>query len=215
MNHKRLQTFLCAFFVLANTAFFAAESFDCGSLDNAYGPFDYTNPEDFATKLPVVEAHHFDAGVESLKGHARKGFNMLAGDIDYTLRAFPNHHRALYTMLRFYTELPPEKRRPMHYGPECWFERAIRFSPRDATVYGLYGVYLERVGQSEKAVESFERGLSIQPNSAELNYNLGLLLLKLGQTEKALHYATIAYRSGFPLPGLKRKLHERGVEIPE
>lgn len=70
----------------------------CGSLENAYGPFDYTNPDDFKNKLPLVEIAHFTPKVEGLMG-GKSGY--LWGDLDYTLRAFPNHHRALYAFVRY------------------------------------------------------------------------------------------------------------------
>ncbi|MEL7448527.1 MAG: hypothetical protein AAFN78_04915, partial [Pseudomonadota bacterium] len=79
---------------------------DCGPLQNAYGPFDYTNPDHVAKKLDRVERAHFDKGVENLKGHLTNagGKAQLKGDIAYTLRAFPNHHRALYAMIRLHIQ---------------------------------------------------------------------------------------------------------------
>ena len=59
-------------------------------LHNAFGPFDYrTATKD---KLKLVESYHFTPKVESLIG-GQSG--TLGADIDYTLRAFPNHPRAL------------------------------------------------------------------------------------------------------------------------
>src|SRR5882672_10328606 len=64
----------------------------CGALPNAYGPFDYRIEHD---KLAIVEAYHFTSQVELL---IRGQSGALGADLDYTLRAAPNHHRALVAM---------------------------------------------------------------------------------------------------------------------
>jgi len=69
---------------------------ECWGTKITYGPFDYLQRADFPGELAVVEDNHFDEGVESLK----KGMSTSPiGDIDYTLRAWPNHHRALNSAL--------------------------------------------------------------------------------------------------------------------
>lgn len=65
----------------------------CGSLQNAFGPFDYRDPAARAESLQVVERYHFTADVEMLR-RGKASANVL-DDLNYTLRAFPNHHRAL------------------------------------------------------------------------------------------------------------------------
>ena len=86
---------LCCFVVPEGLAASAVGEAACGPLETGgYGPYDYTNPIHFREKLPIVEGAHFDAGVESLRGHLKKNAGTLDGDLDYTLRAFPNHHRA-------------------------------------------------------------------------------------------------------------------------
>lgn len=179
----------------------------CGSLANGYGPFDYTNPDDYANKLPIVERHHFDADTERL----RKGptSDDPGSDIDYTLRAFPNHHRALYAMARLHLEnkRPPNAR---YLTPECYFERAKTFRPSDAAVYLINGIYLEKQGKLEEAVEAYEKVISLQPNDAEAHYNLGLLYFKRKDYEAARAEAQRAYELGHPLPGLRRMLAQAG-----
>ena len=118
-----------------------SSSGDCGSLDNPYGPFDYTNVTHRAEKLPRVEKAHFDTGVRNLKGHRRKVFtwNSLVGDIDYTLRTFPNHHDALYAMVQ-YALRGYNANYPSQYTPECWFDRAKRFNRDDGNVWLIESV---------------------------------------------------------------------------
>src|SRR6266513_2811729 len=69
---------------------------DCGDpFQNAYGPFDYRTATQ-AQKV-LVESNHFTRPVETLQS----GLTGTPGhDIGYTLRAFPNHPRALLAMVR-------------------------------------------------------------------------------------------------------------------
>lgn len=185
----------------------------CGSLQNGYGPYDYTNSEHFVIKLPIVERAHFDSGVERLVGHMAKGNGsaMLAGDIDYTLRAFPNHHRALYTMLRYYVEMVPRGSVRLRYSAECYFARAIQFAPTDPSARLLQGIYFLKVDHPEDARTSFESALELAPESAETHYNAGLGYVELKEYNLALEHALKAYELGYPLMGLKNKLKRAGA----
>src|SRR5437867_1540176 len=68
---------------------------DCGNpFQNAYGPFDYRTAT--GDQKTIVEAHHFTSEVESLHAGIT---GSIGAEIDYTLRAFPNHPRALMAMI--------------------------------------------------------------------------------------------------------------------
>jgi len=110
----------------------SASTMACGKLENAYGPFDYTNPSDREKKLPIVEKFHFTPSVETL---VHGNSSTVAKDLDYTLRAFPNHHRALYAMLRY--QLKNKGPAGARYTIECYFDRALRLAPKDGEVYVL------------------------------------------------------------------------------
>jgi tetratricopeptide (TPR) repeat protein len=182
----------------------------CGTLENAYGPFDYTNPVDFAERLPVVEQFHFNSNVESLISGQTS--NLLGADLDYTLRAFPNHHRALYAMVRYTLKHRGDRVPPgAQYSGECYLLRAVQFKPDDASVRGIYGVYLSKIGRSDEALEQYEMAAEFAPENAEAHYNLGLLYRKLRRLDEALKHAKIAYRLGYPLQGLKNQLKRDGV----
>lgn len=186
----------------------------CGNLQNAYGPFDYTNPDHFREMLPRVEGAHFDNGVEYLRGHAQHPLN-LPGDIDYTLRAFPNHHRALYTMARYQLQVAKKQynRKPMRYSARCYFERAMAFKPDDGVVRMIYGVYLFKAGKFEESTQRFQEALERSPNDAEVHYNLGLVLVQTKKYDDALRHAKIAYELGHPMPGLRKQLQRAGVWV--
>lgn len=180
---------------------------DCGNLENPYGPFDYRDPS-FAENLHLVEIAHFTTSVESLiRGNTaiRPGH-----DLDYTLRAFPNHHRALNAMARYQLRFPGGPPPKAHYTAECYFQRAIRFTPDDEMVYMLRGNYRARSGKYKEALKDYEKALQLKPESAEIHYNLGLLYIKLKDYEKARLHALRAYQGGFPLPGLRDQLQRLG-----
>lgn len=180
----------------------------CGDLQNAYGPFDYRKGKsDFAPNLRLVERGHFTADVErGIKGST----GTLGQDLDYALRAFPNHVGALNTMqrvaLRDRVHTLPGINRPV----ECYFNRAVRFAPDDAAVYTLYGNYLSALGRSKEALSMFGTAANLDPDNPTVNYNLGLLHFKTKNYPLANKYAQIAYAAGFPLPGLKKLLTDAG-----
>ena len=206
---------LCAAAILAVASTASAQQVNvgCGSLTNQYGPYDYTNAQHREYRLPVVEKYHFDIGVQSLKGLSFMPDSefRLGEDIAYTLRAFPNHHPALYAMIRYYLEKVPRGSRRMEYGPDCWFERARRLAPDDATVVMLEGIYLQKVKQYDEAKQAYDFALKLDPESAEINYNAGLLYADLKEYDQANAFAARAYELGHPLPGLRNKLEKLGV----
>lgn len=177
----------------------------CGKLHtNHYGPFDYRTDKG---KLPIVENAHFTEEVESgQSGHS----SFIGDDLDYTLQAFPNHHRALATLarlaLRDKTVHIPHSKFPV----ECYFERAHRFAPDDGLARATYGTYLFGMGRIDQALSVYKEALALEPDNAMINYNLGLTYLRKHDFEHANQYAHKAYEIGYPLPGLKNQLVKAG-----
>lgn len=206
-----LVTLLCGAFATANqSGDDARQVMECGTLANGYGPFDYTDPAHVNEKLPIVEDYHFNIDVELLTGGMSSEYP--GSDLDYTLRAFPNHHRALYSMANLAlrdgaSRLPPGAR----WSADCYFQRAIRFRPDDATVRSIYGIYFVKLNDLDGAKEQFVRAVTLAPKNAEAHYNLGLVYEKLGDDVFALKHAKIAYKLGFPLGGLRAILQRKGV----
>ncbi|TFW30665.1 tetratricopeptide repeat protein [Massilia horti] len=185
----------------------AATANYCGELANSYGPYDYRRRAEFQQNVNLVEMAHFTPDVEyGIKGAT----GTLGGDLDYTLRAIPNHHRALNTLITLAQRERGVQVTGMRYPVECWFNRALRFTPDDANVYAVYGSYLFSLGKTDEAAALFKQGAAVEPENATINYNLGLVSLKQGDFEQARAYAKKAYDAGFPLPGLKNKLAEAG-----
>lgn len=175
----------------------------CGVLQNAYGPFDYRDPVNKRDNLPIVETFHFTADVESLR-HGRSG--SVYGDLRYTLRAFPNHHRALRSMARYGIEGGQIPMDDDISTVDCYFERAIVFRPDDAAVHVIYANYLFKRGARDDAQKQYEEALRLGPDSVEINYVAGLFFVDMGDLARARELAKIAYDNGYPLPGLKKKI---------
>lgn len=186
--------------------------YDCGSLENAFGPYDYREHKHGTFQLQLVESAHFTKNVEnhiSGKGGGR-GRQGAMSDLDYTLRAFPNHHRALYSVSLFEIKykIPRSDR---YYSLDCYFDRAMRFAPTDGVVRLIYGIYYQKIENYEEALKRYKEALQLMPDSSEAHYNLGLLYLKLKDNKQAKYHAIQAYELGFPLPGLKNKLRALGL----
>jgi tetratricopeptide (TPR) repeat protein len=183
---------------------------NCGSMQNAYGPYDYTNIQHRRLKLPIVEAGHFNSNVENLiQGQSGK----IVDDLEYTLRAFPNHPRALWAMARLHIREGMNKLPGGLYSIECWFDRALRMNPEDPTTRYIFGMYQHKVSDYQGALKNYQIALSLRDGQAEIHYNLGLLYLELDDIEAARTQAIEAYRLGYPLPGLNRKLKDKGIDL--
>jgi predicted Zn-dependent protease len=175
----------------------------CGNIANAYGPFDYRKRAEFAQNLYLVESAHFTPEVEKLISGIS---GSIGGDLDYTLRAFPNHARALSSMARFALHSKSTKVGGLKWTFECYFDRAIRFQPDDPAPRAIYGAYLLRKGRTDDALEQLGEAVALQPDDPSANYNLGLGYFEKKDYDQAKLYAKKAYALGFPLEGLKTKL---------
>ena len=177
----------------------------CGSLKNGYGPYDYRTDRD---KLPVVEGAHFTEPIEALIRGSQS--NHPGGDIDYTLRAIPNNHRALIAMVRLGEREKTPKPRNSSHSIECWFERAILFSPDDGIVRMIYSSYLNSQGRVPDATRQLEIATNYAKDSAFTHYNIGLHYFDMKNYDKALVQAHRAIELGLPQTVLRDKLKSVG-----
>jgi tetratricopeptide (TPR) repeat protein len=178
----------------------------CGALENAFGPFDYrTAPKN---QKQLVEGAHFTNEVEQLIRGTTAAEPV--GDLDYTLRAFPNHPRALRSLMEWGFRKKTDRPYRTHWPIWCYFDRAIRFQPDDAQVKMLYAVYLQRQGKFSAAAAQLEEAQKLVSDNANIHYNMGLVYLDLKEYEKSLDHAHRAYSLGFPLEGLRNRLTRAG-----
>ncbi len=183
----------------------------CTGNDQGVGPYDYLQRHSLAGKLRVVETHHFTPGVEQLQ---RGKSGPVVSDLDYTLRAWPNHHRALNAMMRYQTSLQRGQMQQLFASGippvECYLQRAINFSSSDATTRMLFGMLLHKKNQLERAEQEYRAAIDLAPGDRQTQYNLGLLLVDRGKYVEAKTIAETLYGEDFPLPGLQNKLRRKG-----
>ncbi len=180
----------------------------CLGENENFGPFDYLQRQSLQGQLNIVESYHFTPEVEQLI-RGKTGDSPL-GDLDYTLRAWPNHHRALYSVIQHRINTFKQNTHLRYPPAECYLQRAMRFSSKDTTVHMLYGILLQRTGRREQALKEYERACELDPNNVQAKYNLALLLVELKRYSEAKDYADKLYGRGFPLPGLRDKLKAAG-----
>ena len=180
----------------------------CGPLEilGIYGPFDYRTAT--ALQKHLVESGHFTPDVESLiRGN---GVVTPGADIAYTLRAFPNHPRALKAMMELGFKEKTDKPYNVKWPVDCWFNRALRYAPDDPQVRMVYAIYLMRIGKKKLAVEQLETASTMGASSANYHYNLGLAYFQVQEYEKARTQAYKAKELGYELEGLKNLLTRAG-----
>lgn len=173
-------------------------------------PIDYRDPNK-TYERNIVERYHFTPEIEALQ----KGLNgPLPGDIHYTLIQLVNHHRALQAMATWQLK-NPRKPSDEYFPADCYFERALAFTPDDPLIFMIWGNYAFRNKEYDRAVTIYQRAEELAPNDPEVQYNLGLLNVELKNYEKAKGYAQKAYAQRYPLPGLRNKLKKAGVSLDD
>lgn len=176
----------------------------CGDLSNAFGPFDYRKAaSEYSHQQHLVESAHFTSDVENL---VKGSTGSIGGDLDYTLRAFPNHHRALASVAKLALRTKGPTGIGLKYSFDCYFERALRFQPDDDAVHMIYGTYQFKRGHTAVAIEQLQSAVELNPDNASANYNLGLIYAQQKDYDKARQYAEKAYALDYPAQALKNKL---------
>lgn len=204
INRMSAALLACA---LSTGAHAVTNLYACGDLSNAFGPFDYRVVA--PNNREVVETHHFTPQVETLRSGQS---SYLGGDIDYTLRAMPNHPRALLSMVRLGQKEKTDRTQGSHFSVECYLDRAIRFAPDDPMPRLIYAMYLRPLKRTAEMRQQLDEAIRLrgEPTSSDLDYNAGLLYFELGDYDKAAAAAKRAYALGAPFPALKNKLKSVG-----
>lgn len=211
---KALFTFVML--ITVNTTAFAACNLD---LQNGYGPYDYYDPKsssptgaDPMGKIKRVTNVHLSQKMLLLTGRAT---GPISADLDYTLRAIPNHPEALNLASRLELRLRSRtnsallRDEKMKRSADCYFQRAFKFASSSET-YAIYGVHLHRSKQYEEAKSAYQKSIEMGLKSANIHYNLGLTLVRLKEYALSEKHAHIAYQLGYPLKGLEKQLKTAG-----
>ncbi|MDT8997927.1 tetratricopeptide repeat protein [Paucibacter sp. APW11] len=170
-----------------------------------FGPYDYRYDKD---KLGVVERAHFTSEVELLvRGHSTA---LVGTDLNYTLAKFPNHHRALLSMLNLGKKLKSDQVPGAAHPVECYFERALRFKRNDTVARMLYVQYLIGRSRLAEAQEQVDEAARHAAGNALTHYNIGLSYFELKAYDKALTHAHEALKIGYTNQGLVERLKSVG-----
>jgi tetratricopeptide (TPR) repeat protein len=207
---KILRTLCLAHLVLLTFPVLSQVSADtCGPLGNGFGPFDYRADHQgssaspgadlpYAQRRVLIDGAHFTPRVENLIGAQSGGqIGPPGADLDYTLRAFPNHHRALLSVMRYGEKMRSFKPEGLRWVVECYFERAIRFKSDDAIVRILYSTYLTQNNRQPEAVAQLERATALAGDNPFTHFNVGLTYFDMKLYDKALTQAHKAMELGF------------------
>lgn len=169
-----------------------------------YGPFDYRTAPKGA--LMNVETHHFTAQVEQLIRGVTTDAKTMGKDVGYVLGVFPNHHRALLTMMRMSerdnNDQPRGTGRPM----ECWFDRAVRYAPDDTVARLMYAMWLRKKGRAEDSLAQTRTAENSAKDNPLTHFNVGMSYFELGKFEQAVAAALRARELGLSKPDLINRL---------
>jgi tetratricopeptide (TPR) repeat protein len=218
-----------------STAIYGSAEDGPDNVDGQFGPYDYYRPPSQPpAAIALVERAHL--GYVVAEQLFKKDYCGYYLNLDYTLRALPNHPKALTMMAKYlesHATCPPSRKdevttaaavialesgtwqeRDMTY----YFETAINFMtedtrviPRHAETHVLYGDWLRKSGNYEKAQKQYETAISLKPGFTDAYYGMGMMYLDQKNTAKAAEYAKQAYSTGKPPPELRDRLVASGV----
>ena len=189
----------------------------CGALTNTFGPFDYrdhagsvAHKTDPNNPLFLVESAHFRPEMEALIRGGQGERSDVGPELDYTLRAFPNHHKALDAMVRLSEKLKKDPVKGARYSVDCWFERGIRFRSNDNIVRMIYATYLGKQKRLPDAMKQLKIVTDSAKDNAFTHYNVGLIYLDFKEFDLALAQAHVAYGFGMQRTELRDRLTSSG-----
>lgn len=179
----------------------------CGPIQRGPGE---TGPYDYRTQraaLEIVERFHFTPRVEALLAGQSA---TIGGDLSYLMRTSPNHHRGLLAIMRFVERSRTPQPHDMQYTIDCYFDRALRFTPDDVIVRMLFARHLGNLKNPQGAKAQLEYATKLAGDNGLTHFNIGLTYFDLGLYAEALASAHAARLNGFPRPELEARLREKG-----
>ena len=180
------------------------ENHPCGpiAVPRHYGPYDYRTER---ARLVIVDTAHFNARVEALISGQT---GPLEGDLNYTLKASPNHHRALLSLLRYSARPKNKEAAGFEWPIECYFERALRFRKDDVVARMIYAQFLGQNKRTPEAIVQLNAALVIGAENAFTQFNAGMIFFDLGEFDRALSLAHRTKAMGLMKPELENRLKQ-------
>ena len=191
---------------------------ECGPvpLPGAAGPYDYVDAK-YSWNLNDISQNHWVPAQQEL---AAKRVQYALRELNFLLIRVPNHYPGLFELGRIEQHYPGISYDPsltgskdiMFFPPtaECYFDRALRYRPNDPTLRMLFGLYYHKSKHLEKALAQYQKAEIMDPESSEIQNNLGLVYFDLKDYESSIRHAQKAYKLGYPLAGLRKKLKAAG-----
>lgn len=177
----------------------------CGNpFQSWFGPFDYRSAPRGA--LNNVETHHFTPQVEQLVRGVTTGPADMGKDVAYVLGVFPNHHRALLTMMRMAEKDGNDQPRAANRPVECWFYRALLYAKDDTVARLMYALWLRKKGRVEESLAHTRAAEESAKDNPLTHYNVGVSYFELGKYEEAAAAARRAQELGVTQQDLINRL---------
>ena len=161
-----------------------------------FGPYDYRTAPKGA--LQNVETNHFTPQVEQMIRGVTTHVTDMGKDVAYVLGVFPNHHRALLTMMRLGEKDKNDQPRGASLPIECWLDRAVRYARDDTVARLLYAMWLRKKGRTEDSLAQTRMAEQFAKDNPLTHYNVGMSYFELGQYEQAAAAALRARDLGLP-----------------
>ena len=136
---------------------------------------DYFSKDRDEHLLSTVEAYHLTSSFPDL--YKAKEYGYAIGDMQFILRYFPNHPKALLLLCHVARLL----KRP--FLPIPYFNKAISLYPQYAITHIQYGEYLIRVDQIDIGIQQLNIGIRLDPKSGIAHALLAEAYNKKGNTE--------------------------------
>jgi len=184
-----------------------------GGSSGQFGPYDYRDPSARtgpSNPLHLVEMAHFTAEI------ATGSTYNLAGGLNYTLRVFPNHHRALQSLADLGIRERKSNVDGLPYTIPCLFFRAKNYAPTDGMVNAVFAYYLANMNQKDMALTEVEQAIKKAGNNPRIYYDIGLAYYYIGDYNKAMESSEIAKKLGSSAVGLdtllSQVIHKKNVK---
>jgi tetratricopeptide (TPR) repeat protein len=157
-------------------------------------------------------AWHFSARTEIDPEQRAKLLASATKEVDYTYRkvqpGMPMYSTVAIALASIWLDRGEANR------AAGYIDAVISAQPEDPSGYVALSTVYQRQkkwAEARNALLTGEKATS--GTSAEIAYQLGLVSLQMGDKDAAVQFARKAYGMGYPLPGLRRRLQEAGVQL--
>jgi len=119
---------------------------------------DYFDPLRDQKLLTINEQYHLSKGKfykRFREGIVSGNFKLAIAELDFVLRYWPNHPKALLLM----ASIAKMKKDPNL--ADRYFRKALHFYPQHAMTHGQYGHFLVEVGRIEEGIKHLQEGIKI------------------------------------------------------